>query len=215
MLILSKFNGDFYDEDYYQRGKQSGKGWLENYKFMPKRSFREALAFIDYMKIPDDARILDLGCAYGFLVRAFRELEYNADGCDISSHALSRAPERCWNCSNPQSWLDHFHQYTHVVCKDVLEHLDLDDLEEMMYNIGLVTNKFMCVVPMGDKGKYRIPEYHLEISHQIAEDEDWWSYQFMNNGWKIIKETNHVPGLKDNWAYCETGNHVFVLEKNV
>jgi hypothetical protein len=64
---------------------------------------------------------------------------------------------------------------------------------------------------MGDKGRYRIPEYHMEISHLIAEDEEWWYKMFCDCGWKIIKCSPHVQGLKDNWSYIPNGNHVFVL----
>ena len=205
------FKGSFYDADYYERGKQSGKGWLENYHWMPRRTFKEALAFIDYFGLDDNSSVLDFGCAKGFIVRALRELEISATGCDISEYALSFAPEGCWNCNEPESW--NSRQYTHVICKDVLEHLSRGQLKEVMDNIALVSNKFMCVIPMGDCGKYRIPEYHLEVSHLIAENEAWWIEQFNKMGWYTVKYTNHVPGLKDNWLSVPNGNCVFVLEK--
>lgn len=71
------------------------------------------------------------------------------------------------------------------------------------------------VIPMGDNGKYRIPEYHMEISHLICENEIWWREAFEECGWFVMKDTNHVPGLKDNWQTSANGigNHVFVLEK--
>src|SRR5574343_645983 len=38
---------------------------------------------------------------------------------------------------------------------------------------------------------------------------------FEECGWFVVKDTNHVPGLKDNWQTSANGigNHVFVLEK--
>lgn len=209
--LCKKFDSSFYDFDYFERGRQTGKGWLENYHWMPKRSFREAFAFIEYMEIPDDAHILDFGCAKGFLVRAFRELGYNADGCDISKYALSFAPQGCWNCET--EWRKSHNNYTHIVCKDVLEHLDYAQLFITLHDLVYVAQYMMVVVPMGDNGKYRIPEYHLEISHQIIEDENWWERTFNLVGWDVIKDTNHVAGLKDNWFYIPNGNHVFVLER--
>ena len=65
---------------------------------------------------------------------------------------------------------------------------------------------------MGDSGIYRIPEYHLEVSHLIAEDEAWWANMFRENHWKILMMTDHILGLKDNWADRKKGNCVFVLE---
>jgi cyclopropane fatty-acyl-phospholipid synthase-like methyltransferase len=124
--MLNSFNGSFYDSDYFERGKESGKGWLENYHWMPRRSFKEALAFIDYLGLDESSHVLDFGCAKGFIVRALNELEIKTEGCDISEYALSFAGRNCWNCSNPNSWRGR--KYTHVISKDVLEHLTKDQL---------------------------------------------------------------------------------------
>ena len=213
MSTSSRFTGDFYDADYYERGRQSGKGWLENYHWMPRRSIKEALAFADFLPLDDDSRVLDVGCAKGFIVRAFRMLEIQADGCDISSYALSFAPDGCWNCSESGSWAERAGRYTHIVVKDVLEHMTADQLPEMLHDMSVVSQVMMCVVPMGDGGKYRIPEYHTEVSHLIAEDEEWWRNAFKKCGWIVDKEAYHVPGLKDNWQSHASGcgNRVYVL----
>ena len=217
MLNLSEpFDGSFYDADYFENGQKTGKGWLTNYRWMPKRSFREAFAFIDYLELNDDSYILDVGCAKGFIVRALRELEIKADGCDISDYALSFAPKGCWNCSDDLSWKEHSdYGYTHIIIKDVLEHLTKTQLIKMLKNLKEISNTIMCVIPMGDSGVYRIPEYHIEISHLIAENEDWWISKFIENGWEVEKHCPHVSGLKDNWkTYANgVGNHVFVLKK--
>jgi hypothetical protein len=68
---------------------------------------------------------------------------------------------------------------------------------------------------MGDSGIYRIPEYHLDSSHIIAENEDWWIDMFTKSGWKVKTELYHLPGIKDNWYVNNTtGNRVFYLEKD-
>ena len=69
------------------------------------------------------------------------------------------------------SWVLHG-QYDEVVIKDVLEHCTKKQLPKMLNNMSKLSNRMMCVVPLGDNGKYRIREYHVEISHQIIEDED-------------------------------------------
>ncbi len=211
--IPKPFDGSFYDADYFERGKQSGKGWLENYHWMPRRSFREGLAYIGHLGLDKRSYVLDFGCAKGFIVKALRELEIKADGCDISSYALSFAPKGCWNCTNPKSWQEHSNMYTHIACKDVLEHLTVQQLHTTFQNLALVAPIMMCVIPMGDNGVYRIPEYHTEISHLVIENESWWKKLFEEVGWSVKKDTNHVPGLKDNWMQVPNGNHVFVLER--
>jgi cyclopropane fatty-acyl-phospholipid synthase-like methyltransferase len=213
---VERFDGDFYDADYYERGKDSGKGWLENYKWMPRRTFKEAFAYIDSLGLNESSYVLDVGCAKGFIVRALNELEIKSDGCDISEYALSFTGDNCWNCSNPKSWDDHINfGYTHAIAKDVFEHLTKEQLPEVLSNIGKVTKNIMCIIPMGDNGIYRIPEYHMEISHLIIENEGWWINQFYSNGWILKSFSHHINGLKDNWKDCAggNGNCVFILEK--
>jgi len=209
-------NNNFYDKDYFENGRETKKSWYENYRWMPQRSFREALAFIDVLCLNKDSYVLDVGCSKGFLVKAFRELEVKADGADISDYALSFAPYRCWNCSNENSWEEHKDWgYTHIIAKDMLEHLNKEELEKELSNFAKICNKIMCVVPMGELGRYRIPEYELDQSHIIRENESWWYNTFEMNGWKVIFHTNHVKGIKDNWIHYPDGNHVFVLERLV
>lgn len=206
-----EFNGSFYDADYFERGRESGKGWLQNYRWMPRRTFREAFGFIDYLKLDDNSQVLEVGCAKGFLVRALRELEIKTDGCDISEYALSFAPTGCWNCSDWSSYVGP--KYTHIIIKDMLEHLNPEQLDNLLLELKKMGPTLMCVIPMGDSGRYRIPEYHTEVSHLIAEDESWWAGRFEACGWKVVKSTNHVPGIKDNWCLHAggKGNHAFVI----
>jgi len=161
-----------------------------------------------------------VGCAKGFICRALNELNIYTQGCDISQYALDCVDinqSHCWNCTEDDAW-DNAVQwnYTHAIAKDVFEHMTKEQLPEILANIAKVTDIIMCIIPMGDNGKYRIPEYHMEISHLIIEDESWWADKFKECGWKVVKSTPHVNGLKDNWqSHADgLGNHVFVLEKN-
>jgi hypothetical protein len=56
----------------------------------------------------------------------------------------------------------------------------------------------------------------MEVSHLIAEDEQWWIDIFTQNGWMVEKHCPHVPGLKDNWQSHANGvgNHAFLLTNN-
>lgn len=213
---FARFDGSFYDYDYFERGKQSGKGWLEDYRWMPRRSFREAFAFIDHLNLDETSYVLDFGGAKGYLVKALRLLDIRADCCDISNYALSFAPEGSWCCSDEQQWIQHRDQYTHIVAKDVFEHMTVSQLINILSNyLPLVAKKMMCVIPMGENGSYRIKEYNTEISHLIADDEMWWENVFEKTGWDVIECYHHVMGLKDNWRCYSRGlgNCVFISER--
>jgi SAM-dependent methyltransferase len=210
---LTSFNGDFYDENYFENGRKTGKSWYENYHWMPRKTFREAFAYIDALGLDEKSKVLDFGCSKGYMVKALRLLDIDTMGCDISKYALKFSPYGCWNCSEEREWKNHEGSgYTHIIAKDTFEHLNPDQLHEILCKLGKLAKKMMCVVPMGDRGVYNIPEYHLDKSHIIAENDYWWSLAFGKAGWLIVDHANHLNGLKDNWAYCQNGNHVFVLE---
>jgi hypothetical protein len=208
------FKSEFYDEEYYENGRESKKGWLESYHWMPIRTFREALAFVDYSNLNEESYVLDFGGSKGFIVKALRILGIKSDAADISRYALKSAPRGSWNSSVERNWKNHYNVYTNIIAKDVFEHLTPNQLHNILIKLSYLAPKLCCVVPMGDNGVYCIPEYHLEISHLIAEDETWWQNAFYDAGWITIKDTNHISGLKDNWYKVNPyGNHVFVLER--
>lgn len=217
MSSLSKFpDGTFFDADYFERGRETGKSYYSHYRWLPIRSFREALAVIDNLGLDSKSLLLDVGCAKGFLVRALRTLEIRADGCDISDYALSCTAGfySCyfWKSNSREAWERRKGIYTHAYLKDVLEHGTREQILETLRLIKMVAPVLMAVVPLGDAGRYRIAEYHLDRSHVTAENEDWWRRVFAEAGWKITREAQHIPGIKDNWRLHSDGNRVFFLD---
>lgn len=214
MKTLYKTNlpdGAIFDEEYFERGRKVGKSFYENFRWMPRRSFKEAIAIADALGLDGSSKILDVGCAKGFLVRAFRELEIHAEGCDISFYALRFAPGGCWNCTDAREWDGR--QYTHAFAKDVLEHGTRDQIIATLELVRKVAPVFLVIVPIGDNGRYRIPDYHLDKTHVTAENERWWRMAFAEAGWSIAREAERIEGVKDNWRHWMGGNRVFFLER--
>jgi hypothetical protein len=211
--LCEEYDGDFYDENYFENGRDTGKSYYQNHRWMPRRSFREAFAFIDNLNLDENSKVLDFGGAKGFIVKALRILEIDSDVCDISEYALSFAPEGSWNSSIDKNWELHENAYTHIISKDVFEHLTPKQLNLTLIKLKKLAPIMMCVVPLGDNGIYRISEYHLDISHIIAENEEWWKSAFNNAGWTIVKEFKHLKGLKDSWYHKNhNGNRVYILK---
>ena len=48
---------------------------------------------INYYKLKKNSKVLDVGCAKGFLVKEFRKKDIEAYGIDISTYALRHADE--------------------------------------------------------------------------------------------------------------------------
>jgi hypothetical protein len=215
MQTLSDFpDGTFFDEAYFKRGIETGKSYYTDFRWMPRRSFKEALAVVEALGLDEKSHVLDVGCAMGFLVRALRVLEIRAEGCDISGYALACSNGYAWRCDNMDAWIARKDRYTHAFLKDVLEHGSMEQINITLRAIHLVAPVLMAVVPMGDGGRYRIPEYHKDQSHITAENEKWWRRTFNRCGWSIYREAEHVPGIKDNWKHHMNGNRVFFLERS-
>ncbi len=84
-----------YDADYYRGGARSNyadyagqQSVVEGYWLPIVERYRRGL------NGPDRGRCLDVGCAYGFLVDAYRRRGWTAAGCDISDYAVTEGVRR-------------------------------------------------------------------------------------------------------------------------
>ncbi|MDH3324467.1 MAG: methionine biosynthesis protein MetW, partial [Candidatus Peregrinibacteria bacterium] len=80
-----------YDAEYFENGIASGKSGYQDYRWMPERTIKFAHKIIKELGLRDGDKVLDFGCAKGYLVKAFRILDIDAYGCDISRYAISEA----------------------------------------------------------------------------------------------------------------------------
>jgi SAM-dependent methyltransferase len=215
MLILSDIvPSTFYDEDYYERGTETGKSLLNDYHYMPDRSHKEAQAVIKMLMLDSRSNVLDFGCAKGFFVQAIREYGIACDGCDISDYALSFAPVGCWDAKPDDNWKIHAGQYTHIYIRDVLEHMTPPQLCDTLNRLKTLAKRIFTIIPLGENGKYIVPDYGLDKSHLIAENADWWISTFDKCGWKYKQFSYRVFGIKDNWSHYPKGNGFYILKAN-
>ena len=209
----------FFDEDYYERAPSVGKGIYVDYHWQPRRSFSEALAIINYLGLEDGDRVLDVGCAKGYLVKALVQLGINAFGCDISQYAIDHCSDAVkirLDIATQPMWLSyHYDEWFQIaIVRDVLEHNTQEGLSELLDNICSCSDKLLACIPLGDDGKYRIPCYHRDKSHMIAENERWWFETLDKANLNVVDSTHHLPGMKDNWYKIhEKGNMVCLMER--
>lgn len=201
-----------YDEDYYERGVQLGISGYTNYRWMPELTIPMCEMMANYLCIPKNQKILDFGCAKGYLVKAFIELGYDCDGVDISEYAISQAPQEIRDrlfLYNPEN-LDNKY-YDTVIAKDVFEHIEPKDLSKILWELSDVTDRIFCVAPLGDGEKYIVPEYENDITHVIRQPKEWWVDHFKKSGWNTSFFSYLLDGIKDNWSHYTKGNGFFVL----
>ena len=131
---------ELYDEGYFH-GRNSGYP-TEGYR----RCRPDWAAWLDFIHLLKPAGVLlDVGCAYGYLVKEARERGYYAFGLDISPFALRQEPDFLpWLLGASASGLPFKDRSADVITLfDVLEHLDnpydcLTELRRVLKDDGLL-----------------------------------------------------------------------------
>lgn len=209
-----------YDEDYFEHGPIAGVSGYMNYSWMPERTLRMAHHLIQELPITKGQRVLDFGCAKGFLVKAFRILDVEAWGVDVSEYAIAHADaevrEFCFESDRDPSTLFawEFKQVDWVIAKDVLEHLTEDELRAFLKTATEFSQRMFVAVPLGNGERFVVPAYDADVTHRLAKPANWWIQTFNTNGWNTVVARNVFPGCKDDWtARYLNGNGFFVLER--
>jgi cyclopropane fatty-acyl-phospholipid synthase-like methyltransferase len=212
----------FFDEDYFSNGRKSGKSLYENYRWLPALSKPLAQALEDFVGFNEGAKLIDYGCARGYLVRALVERGLDCFGIDVSEYAIKHADTKIRNRltlgagDSIENAVNNFNVYSfdYMLAKDVFEHIHPTTLTKLLRHAHCHVQKMYVLVPLGDNGVYRINEYEKDKSHVVAENEDWWANLFESNGFRVKKFEHKINGLKD-YAYGlhKEGNGHFILDR--
>lgn len=196
---------EVYDEDYFMRGKDSGKSLYTNYHWMPDLTIPMVNVMINHCGIKKQDIVLDFGCARGYTVRAFRDQGYCAYGYDISTWALENADDSVYHyLTSGTDMAFSSRKYDWVIAKDVLEHIeDIDSIVDALKNVA--RKGIFVVVPLAHGRKYAIPEYEADITHIHRRPLQWWVGHFHQPGWSV-EGRYRINGIKDNYADWPTGN---------
>lgn len=190
---------DFYDSDYYLRGPDTGKSNYVDYGWKPDLT----LPMVDHLKralhIKDGDTVLDFGCARGYLVKALRMRGVNAFGYDSSTWAIENCDEGVKGYVSNVMPADRF---DHVIAKDVLEHVPLEQLKPILKTLLAATRKrFLAIVPLTwhPDGPYLRDEDNADPSHCNKWPLEQWMDLLreavpLEEGY--ITGSWHYPGLK-------------------
>jgi len=205
--------GETFDEEYYERGISSGKSGYQDYRWMPERTIKFAHKIIKELGLREGDRILDYGCAKGFVTRAFRILDIDAWGCDISGYAINNIDQEvkdyCKLMKDEEIPFDFNFRWT--IAKDVFEHLTENQLEIVLKEVAKKSENLFAIVPLGNEKEYIIPQYENDITHILREPREWWENKAEKAGWGVDRFSYLIKGMKDNWAHYEKGNGFFFL----
>jgi len=208
-----------YDEEYFESGLATGKSCYLNYRWLPELTIKMAHNIIRYLDLKENEKILDYGCAKGYLVKAFRILDIEAYGCDISSYAIDKVDaetrEYCKLIRDKKELIPFDFNFDWIMTKDVLEHLEEKTLDKFVLQSYQKSKKCFHVIPLSDESNnYIVPEYALDETHVLMRSKDWWIKKFESFGWKLVSFDYKVRGVKENWTKkYEKGNGFFIFEK--
>ena len=128
-----------YNKDYYENGLAKGLSCYENYRWIPELTYPMAHAICSSLKIKKNDKVLEYGCAHGFLVKALNDFKIDAYGVDISSYALSKVDIgikkktsllKDNNIKNSLKKMKVKFKFDHIISKDVFEHIEPKDLKK-------------------------------------------------------------------------------------
>jgi len=143
-----------FDETYFKSSNYTN--YLER-KIRYKKIAQELIAYLSYLKILlPNSKLLDYGCAVGFLVCGFREQKYQCEGYDISD----------WSKEEAKKYGIEFiplfeRKFDIMFALDVFEHMSDIDIEKALqvFNPDTLIVRIPCST---DGGK----RFHLDISRK-------------------------------------------------
>jgi SAM-dependent methyltransferase len=119
-------------------------------------------------------RVLDAGCAMGFLVEALRERGVEAYGFDISSYAIANVPpavkDFCWQAKVSDELDGHFDL---IICQEVFPHVPL---EAAVTAVGNFCRHADDVLFSSN------PDYPPNPRHVNLQPPEYWDDVFARNG---------------------------------
>ena len=122
-------------------------------------------------------RVLDVGCAKGFLVEALRDRGVEAFGIDISEYAIGEVrPDikpYCRVASAVEPFDDH---YDLITCIEVLEHLSEEDGRRAIANICRSAEDVLFS---------STPDDFTEPTHVNVRPRSWWIERFAEHGFHL------------------------------
>lgn len=195
-MTIAKVDPEFYDEAYYTDGSKSnyspyGAGaWADWIVDM-------VMAHVDYPQ-----SVLDVGCAFGFLVdRFWNKKGVPAWGFDVSQYAIEEQGlyGRTWvgDCTDPRAW----RSVDLALACELGEHLTPDEAYRFLENALEFSNRLLMLVAvdLGNEDPTHPPE--KDGSHIHVVPMEWWERAALETGWSL----GDASAFNDDWRSGQMG----------
>jgi ubiquinone/menaquinone biosynthesis C-methylase UbiE len=180
-LVARKFGKDFFDGD-----RKYGYG---GHNYNPRFWTNVVKDFVNYYKLKDGSKILDVGCGKGFMLYDFLQSNKNfiVKGIDISSYAIENSmPEVKKNLEVGDAKELQFedNSFDLVISINTIHNLERNECAKSLREIERVSkkNKFIIVdAYKDDEEKNRMFAWNL-TARTIMHVEEW-KFFFTNNNY--------------------------------
>lgn len=158
-----------YTREYYMEGKTLGLSNYENYRWLPDQTLPFARHLQWHLGLKSEDVILEIGAARGYLVKALRMNGLNARGMDISEWAVENCEPEVRPFMSTELVIGDM-IYDWVIAKDTVEHIDTEELKDLISRLGKSVRKgIFIVVPLTayTNGAYLREEDEADPTHKI------------------------------------------------
>lgn len=128
---------------YFDGDRLTGYG---GYRYHPRFWQATVRRFRDYYRLADDASVLDVGCAKGFMLHDFKELmpRLHIAGIDISAYAIEQAIETVkpfLRVGDAKALPFEDHSFDLVISINTIHNLPLEECKRALREIQRVSRK--------------------------------------------------------------------------
>jgi len=199
-------SGDFYEEAYFHGRKSARDKRFAHRVRKCKRQIRAASHFVK------PTRLLDVGCSFGYVLEAARQLDIEAAGVDLSQYAVDVCRKRGYRAEVGELTAMPFdaESFDVIIMKHVLEHTpDPAAALKELHRISKPNAVLLIVVPNLDywKGRYQRRRYRyfrpddLGQQHYVYYTESTLSKLLETHGFAVRSDSKAVrparPGPMD------------------
>jgi ubiquinone/menaquinone biosynthesis C-methylase UbiE len=137
-----------FGRDYFDGSRLHGYG---GYSYHPRFWQATVRRFRDHFGLAEDARVLDVGCAKGFMLHDLKELMPGVEvaGIDVSAYAIENAIETMkpyLRVGNAKELPFEDESFDLVTAINTVHNLDLDECKQALHEIERVSRKHAFVV---------------------------------------------------------------------
>lgn len=181
-----------YDRSYYEDGTKCG---YKGYTWERLRSMFEPTAK-HIVTTFHPQRLLDCGCAKGFLVKSVCDLGVTAEGCDISKYAISQSPVPTRvRVADITDLPYEDRSFDVVTCLDTLEHLDHP--EEAIGELRRVSSKWILIHVWTEEAPDFFDVTHRRPPKKYGE----WVKMMVNDEWEAVDIKPYMGNV--SWFRCK------------